>query len=143
MPSLIPWSPLRDMREALDELMDESANLTTLPMTTVPPVNVFQDAQQVTVEMRLPGYHQKDLNIEVGEDFLSISGSVTQETNEDQQYFRREFSQQNFQRTLSLPALVQSEKTEATMKHGVLVVRMPKQVEEKPKTARITIKSEE
>ena len=145
MAQLVPWSPLRDMREALDELMDESAGWNPgMPAVSGPAVNIYQNGREVVVEMRLPGYKQDDLSIEVGEDFLTVVGNQHSEQAQDERnYFRREFMSQNFQRTLSLPALVEGEKAEAEMKHGMLTITIPKVAEEKPKTAKISIKSVE
>ena len=144
MSNLMPWSPLREMREALDELMDESVSWSAHPQMSGPAVNVSQNEHEVIVELRLPGFKKEDLAIEVGEDFLSVSGERKQEQEEDgRHYFRREFAHQSFQRTISLPALVQTDKAEAEMRHGVLSVKIAKVVEEKPKTARIEIKSGE
>jgi HSP20 family protein len=145
MATLIPWSPLREMRHMLDELMDESA-WTPVPQLSGPAVNVKQTNNSVVVEMRLPGFKKEDLSIEVGEDFLTIAGEVkkeSQEAGKDEQFFRREFVQQSFSRTVTLPALVQTDKAEAEMKHGVLHITLPKVVEEKPKTAKLQIKAGE
>jgi HSP20 family protein len=142
--SMVPWSPLREMREALDELMDETANWSAAPQVSAPAVNVSQTEREVVVEMRLPGYRVEDLSIEAGDDFLSLSGDTTSKDDDtDRHYFRREFVHQSFQRSIALPALVEGNKADAEMKHGVLTVRLPKIVEEKPKTAKIQIKSAE
>lgn len=142
MAQLVPWSPLRDMREMLDELMDESAQWST-PAVTAPAVNIAQTEKEVLIEMRLPGFKREDLNLEVGEDFLTISGEMKGEhSGEEKQFFRREFAAQSFTRTMSLPALVQTDKAAAEMKHGILHIHLPKKVEEKPKTTRLEIKAE-
>lgn len=148
MTTLVPWSPLREMRTMLDDLLDESA-WPVAPQLSVPAVNIHQTENEVRVEMRLPGFKKDDLSIEVGEDFITISGELKSESEksadgkneEDKQYFRREFMEQSFTRSMALPALVQSEKAEAEMKNGVLHVKIPKVVEEKPKTSKVSIKS--
>ncbi|MBU6389604.1 Hsp20 family protein [Patescibacteria group bacterium] len=144
MSPLVPWSPLREMREALDELMDETANWQTAGSTIGPAVNITQDGRHLIIELALPGFRKEDLSIEVGEDFLTIAGQTGKAEEETgRQYYRREFAQKSFRRTVSLPALVESAKAEAEMKHGILTVTIPKVVEEKPKTAKINIKSAE
>lgn len=143
MANLIPWSPIREMQRMLDDMMDETLMSPTVAVSA-PAVNISQTADDVHVEVRLPGYNKDDLNIEVGEEFLTISGEMKQEDEKkDKQYFRREFVQQSFSRTVSLPAMVQPDKAEASMKQGVLRVTLPKIQEEKPKTSKINIKSEE
>lgn len=139
---LTPWSPLREMREALDELIDDSKlwNSPTLPAG--PAVNIYQTETEVIIEASLPGYQKDELSLEVGEDFLVIIGQPSvQESNKN--YFRQEFSLSGFKRAVALPALVNTEETAAEMKQGILIVRLQKIVEEKPKTAKIHIKESE
>ena len=143
MNSLTPWSPLREMRQALDELMDENTQWSA-PQMSLPSVNIYQAAREVVMEIQLPGYRKEDLSIEVGEDFLAVAGEVPHASEEEgRQYIRREFAKASFSRTVALPAIVQAEQAQAEMKHGILTVRIPKVIEEKPKTARISIKSAE
>ncbi len=143
MAQLVPWSPLRDMREMLDELMDESAQWSTPAAVAAPAVNIAQTEKEVHVEMRLPGFKREDLSLEVGEDFLTINGEMrVEESTEETQFFRREFAAQSFTRTMSLPVLVQTDTAAAEMKHGILHIILPKKIEEKPKTTRLEIKAE-
>lgn len=142
MAQLIPWSPLREMREALDEIMDESVQWQNTSQATTPAANISQTDKEVRVQLALPGYQKDQLSIEVGEDFLSIAGDAREESTDDQ-FFRREFAHRSFRRSLSLPALVKVDEADAEMKHGILTITLQKLIEEKPKTARIQIKSEE
>ena len=141
MANVVPWSPLRDMREMLDELMDESVAWSPQASVSAPAANISQTDKEVHIEMRLPGYQREDISLEVGEDFVTVSGSKNDEQSSDKQYFRREFMAQSFTRTMSLPALVHTDSATAEMKHGILVVTLPKVVEEKPKTKRLEIKA--
>jgi HSP20 family protein len=142
MNHLTPWSPLRDMREMLDGMMDESAGWNSPVALSAPAVNISQTENAVLLEMRLPGYKREDLSIEVGEDFIAVSGEHKTEVQSSKQYFRREFVEGTFSRTMSLPALVESAKAVAEMKHGVLFVTLPKIKEEKPKTTKLEIGGE-
>jgi HSP20 family protein len=141
MTHIVPLSPLREMREMLDELMDANWS-SPVPAMAGPAVNVAHTDTDVLVEMRLPGFHKDDLSIEIGEDFLTITAEHTQETTSNKQYFRREFATQGFTRTMTLPAPVIAEKAQAEMKHGILHLTLPKHLEEKPKTHRVEIKAE-
>lgn len=144
MNHLVPWSPLREMREMLDGLMDDTTAWNAPTTITAPAVNIAQTETEVLVEMRLPGYKRDDLTIEVGEDFISVTGDKkTEEQKEGKQYFRREFVETTFSRTMTLPALVQSSQAQAEMKHGVLHITLPKIKEEKPKTTKLEIKGEQ
>ena len=132
------------MREMLDELMDESVAQANTTNTSMPAVNISQNDHEVLAEMSLPGFTRDDITLELGEDFLTVSGNKKIEAREsaDGQFFRREFSTQSFTRTVSLPALVQTDNAKADMKHGILSVHLPKIVEEKPKTKRLEISAE-
>jgi len=143
MNSLGPWSPLREMREALDELMDETMHMNSLPQAALPAANIYQTEDTVEVEMRLPGYTKDDLSIEVGEDFVAVAGEADVRHEEGRDYARREFAHQSFNRTIALPALVRADKASAEMKHGILQIHLAKMVEERPKTIRIDIVSAE
>ncbi|CAN5147065.1 hypothetical protein BH11PAT4_BH11PAT4_7070 [soil metagenome] len=143
MNHLTPWSPLRDMREMLDGMMDDATSWNAPVALTAPAVNISQTENAVHLEMRLPGYKREDLSIEVGEDFIAVSGErKPEESKTEKQYFRREFVETTFSRTMSLPALVESGGAVAEMKHGVLFVTLPKIKEEKPKTTKLEIGGE-
>jgi HSP20 family protein len=139
MSQLAPWSPLKEMREALDELMDD-ANAWQGQQAQIPGANVYEVGDFVYVELALPGYQKEYLSLEAGEDFVAVIGEPVP-TPEERSYSRREFAPNGFRRTIALPALVRGEQAEAEMKHGILTVRIPKIVEEKPKTAKISIQS--
>jgi len=138
-----PWEPLREMREALDELMDDGRTWQSSPAATMPAINMYQDNAELVVEFQVPGFTKDNLAIEVGEDFITVSGQTEQLFEPTRPYIRREFTQQNFSRTVSLPGIVRNDKAEAEIKAGLLIIRVPKIVEERPKTARITIRSHE
>jgi|GEM_PF-820784 len=140
---VMPWSPLHEVQEMLDGLMDENPAWSNPASVSVPAVNVFQNQQEICVEMCLPGFKRQDLNLEIGEDFLTVSGTKTQESAENPHYFRREFATQQFTRTVSLPTIVQTDNAKAEMKQGILLVHLPKIVEEKPKSKRLEITSED
>lgn len=141
MSQLTPWSPLREMREMLDGLMDETAALPQTLLAAGPAVNVSQTEDEVTVEMRLPGYRKEDVHLEVGDDFVAVSGEASkeEESNGGAHYFRREFTRSSFSRTVSLPAIVQTDQAHAEMKDGILQITLPKLREEKPKTKKLEI----
>jgi HSP20 family protein len=139
MTHIVPLSPLREMREMLDELMDATWTAPS-PAIAGPAVNVAQTDAAVHVELRLPGFSKDELSIEIGEDFVAISGEQQQSTEQSgKQYFRREFATQSFTRTITLPAPVAAESARAEMKHGILHITLPKRVEEKPKTHKVDI----
>jgi HSP20 family protein len=81
----------------------------------------------VIVKAEVPGVDKKDLEVEVTPDSLSLKAEVTREKEEkDRQFHRRERVWQRYERVVPLPAEVVTDQVKATMKDGVLEVRMPK-----------------
>lgn len=138
---LNPWSPFRElrvMREDLDRLFDQG--LTTPGQTTFPSVNLRQDDKNLYIEAHVPGFTDKDIDIDVADDMVMISGRIEEEKKEEgkkEGYLRQEYRTQAFSRTIALPVQVASDKAEAKLTHGVLTITLPKVAEEKPKTKRL------
>lgn len=135
-----PWSPFREMREMRDEmdrLFDQSNRVTG---GALPSVNIRQDEKNIYLEANIPGFNEEQIDIDVADDYVTISGTVTEENKETDKktgYLRREYQHQSFSRTVGLPSPVYSDKATAKIKHGVLHVSLPKVEEEKPKTKRL------
>lgn len=103
--------------------------------TTLPAVNIKEDEGGFEVEMSAPGLEKKDFKIELNNSVLTISSEkkVENETKEEQQFTRREFSYQSFSRSFTLPETAESEKIEAKYENGILSVKIPKKEDAKPK----------
>jgi len=145
MSNLIRWEPMRDMitlREAMDHLFDQ-AFTHPLGMTggrMLPAVDVYQTEEDVVVRAALPGIQADDVHIAVTGDVLTIKGEMKEQANrQEKSYHLREQRYGAFERTLSLPTAVVSDKAKAEFEDGVLVVTLPKAEEVKPKT--ITVKA--
>ena len=109
-----------------------------------PRVNVSEDDDSYVLEMELPGRTEKDVNIELNHDNLTISSKVEdkKETKEDKdekkrKYLIRECHTTSFSRSFSLPTDVDGEAITANFKNGVLSVNMKKKAIATPK--KITI----
>ncbi len=137
---LVPFSPLREMRETIDRMMDDSMLGFTNPRPAVPALNVHQDDQAITVELHAPSYRDDDIEIEIGDGFITISGQTAEQA-EDQsrQYLHREWQRQNFCRTITLPDSVNAEQAKAELKDGVLTIVLPKMEPEKPKVTKLKV----
>lgn len=103
--------------------------------TTLPAVNVKEDHDAYNVEMAAPGFEKKDFKIELNNNVLTISSEkkVENETSENENFTKREFSYQSFCRSFSLPLTVENEKITAKYDKGILKVYIPKKEEAKPK----------
>jgi HSP20 family protein len=117
------------------ELFNWGNNNFSSTNTTVPAINIQEKADHFEVEVAAPGMEKKDFNITLEGSILTIS-SVKQHTDEkkNDNYTRREFSYQSFQRSLELPKdMVEGEKIKANYENGLLRLTIPKKEEVKRK----------
>jgi HSP20 family protein len=105
-----------------------------------PPLNLWEDDNQVYVEAELPGFELDDLEIFVtGENQLSIKGQRKQPELEEGTWHRRERGYGDFNRMIELPCAAKSDDVSAEFKHGVLTIVLAKQEGAKPR--KIEVKS--
>lgn len=109
-------------------------------MEISPSVDIFEDKDEVVVKAELPGMTKEDININITEDTLTITGEKKKEEKvEKKDYYHFERSYGTFSRSFRLPADVQTEKAKAIFKEGVLEIRAPKTEEAKKKEVRVKI----
>ncbi len=118
-----------------NDMFDWSNRNFSTTNTTLPSVNIKEDSNGFNVEMAAPGLTKKDFKIELNNNVLSISSEMKMEneTKDDEQFTKREFSYQSFSRSFSLPATVENEKITAKYENGILKILIPKREEAKPK----------
>ena len=106
--------------------------------TTLPSVNIKENADAFKVEMAVPGFDKKDFKIELNQNVLTISSEkkVENETKNDEHFTRREYSYQSFSRSFTLPEAANGDKISAKYDNGILNVEIPKREEAKPKPMR-------
>lgn len=120
------------------DLFDWSNRHYSTTNTTLPSVNIKESDEMFEVEMAAPGLSKKDFSIDLNNDVLTISSEkkTENETKDNENYTRHEFSYQSFNRSFSLPNIVDSNKIKAKYDNGILKVSIPKKEEAKPKPAR-------
>ena len=106
--------------------------------TTLPSVNVKENAGEFLVEVAAPGFEKNEFNIELNNDVLTISSEkkIENETKSDERVTRKEFSYQSFSRSFTLPTVVERDKIKAKYENGILNIVIPKKEEAKAKPAR-------
>ena len=103
----------------------------------MPKVDIIDRDTEVVVKAELPGVEKDNLDISISENMLTIRASTQHEKKEEKgQYFRREMSRGELQRTLRLPGQVDGDKAKASFKDGILEISVPKA----PGSRRQTIK---
>jgi HSP20 family protein len=91
-----------------------------------PAANVWEEAEQLFAEAELPGLKTEDVDVSVSGDELTIRGRRQEASPETAQFHRRERGVGEFSRTLRLPYDVDAERVEATLRDGVLLIKLPK-----------------
>lgn len=118
-----PRSLLRHYRHGLSS----ASELTTPFEGRMPKVDVIDRDNEVFVRAELPGVDKKDIDISMTDNTVTIKGETRKEEKQEKgDYYRCETSHGAYTRTLSLPSEVNSEKTKAVFKDGVLELTLPK-----------------
>jgi HSP20 family protein len=92
----------------------------------MPALDIFEKDGKLHINAELPGMQDKDIEIEVADDVLTISGEKRDEREvKEDHYYRSERSYGSFQRQVALPAGADTDNVEAAFKDGVLKIAMP------------------
>src|ERR1017187_1899965 len=143
--AMVRWEPLRDAMSAnrdFDRLFRAafSPESEVSTRTWAPPVDIFENGDNLVLKAELPGVNPDDVEIRVENNTLYLKGERKFEKEvEEQSYHRVERSYGTFTRTFSLPNSIDADKVAANYKDGVLTLTMPKKEEAKPKTIKINV----
>jgi HSP20 family protein len=151
MTVLTRWEPFREfstLQDRMNRLFRDSytgegrdESLTT--SSFAPAVDVYEDEHKVTLKIEVPGIDEKEIDVRVENNTLTVHGERKIEKEEKEENYRRvERQYGSFTRTFTLPTTVDSEKVSATYDKGVLKVNLPKRAEAKPKQIKVNVGSE-
>lgn len=101
--------------------------------TIRPAVDIFEDATGITVQADMPGVSRDGLNIQIDNDSLSIDGDINITMPENMEVAYADVRSSHYQRSFSLSRELDSDNIEASLKDGVLILRIPKREEHKPR----------
>lgn len=105
-----------------------------------PKVDIFEEGDNFVVKAEIPGMKKEDIEVNLTDDMVTISGEKKQEEKvEKKDYYRLERSYGSFTRSFRLPKEIQTDKAKATFKDGVLEIKVPKTEEAKKKEKKIPI----
>lgn len=148
--NLVRWEPMREMlslREAMDKLFEESfvgprwANVWPGDGAATLAMDVYETEDALVVSAPVPGVKPEEVEITIAGNTLTIKGETKVEEREEKgSYIRQEVRYGAFQRSVELPAEVQSDKVEAVFENGVLKLTLPKSEQVKPKSIKINVK---
>ena len=106
----------------------------------VPPVDIYEDQHGIQLKLEVPGIDEKDLDIKVENNVLTVSGERKFEKEQKEENFHRiERRYGSFTRSFTLPNTVNTENITADYNNGVLTIHLAKREEAKPKQIKVNI----
>jgi HSP20 family protein len=116
-------------------LTGKSESLPTVSGWRMPAVDLSEKDKEIVVKAEIPGVEKEDISINIYDNHLEIKAETSEETSEEKEgYVYKERRQGSFFRSLELPTSVNTEKTKAIYKDGILSLNLPKSKQAK-KTA--------
>jgi HSP20 family protein len=145
MTVLTRWDPFREftsLQDRMNRLFRDSygdGREEALTSTTfAPPVDVYEDEHNVVLKIEVPGIDEKDIDVRVENNTLTVHGERKLEKEEKEENFRRvERQYGTFVRSFTLPTTVDTDNVNANYDKGVLTITMPKRAEAKPKQIQV------
>src|SRR5882757_10408332 len=145
------WDPFREfvtIQDRLNRLFRESQgseggqeSLTT--SSFAPPVDVYEDEHNVVLKIEVPGIEEKDIDVRIENNTLTVHGERKFEKEEKEENYRRvERQYGSFTRTFTVPSTVDAEQVEANYDKGVLKIKLATKAEAKPKQIKVNVGSE-
>lgn len=149
MTMITRWDPFREfitLQNRMNRLFRDSQGGQEEALTTTsfaPPVDVYEDEHNITLKIEVPGIDEKDIDVRVENNTLTVHGERRFEKEEKEENYRRvERQYGSFTRTFTLPSTVDPEKIEANYDKGVLKVQLAKKAEAKPKQIKVNVGSQ-
>lgn len=145
-PTISRWDPFRELSRVQDQVnrfFEDSflrrAGDSSLTVWA-PEVDIHETPKALVLEADLPGIDEKDLDIRVENNMLTICGERKFEKKVDEEnYLRVERSYGSFTRSFSLPHTINTEQIKADYRNGVLTIRLPKREEAKPRQIKVAV----
>ena len=147
MTVLTRWDPFRELhtlQSRMSRLFEEQYGGREESLVNsgafVPPVDIYEDQHGIQLKLEVPGIDEKDLNINVENNVLTVSGERKFEREQKEENFHRiERRYGSFTRSFTLPNTVDTDKITADYNSGVLSIRLVKREEAKPKQIKVNI----
>jgi HSP20 family protein len=148
MTMITRWDPFREfvtIQDRMNRLFRDSygpegkdESLTTTAFA--PPVDVYEDDHNITLKIEVPGIDEKDIDVRIENNTLTVHGERKFEKEEKEENYRRvERQYGSFTRTFTLPNTVNQESVQADYDKGVLKVKLAKKAEAKPKQIKVNV----
>jgi HSP20 family protein len=133
-----PFDALFNLQRALDaRLASQWLRDATTSRGPFPPINVFQQGDDILAIIELPGIDKEKLQVEAKENTIRISGTKAADYADEASVHRRERDFGQFDRTLSIPVKVDPDGIKAEYRDGVLALFLPRAESDKPRSIKI------
>lgn len=142
--TIVSWRPITQNVERWNDEMSRmfegffGRSMPGMERAWSPAVDMFEAKDDLVVTVELPGMSDKDIQISITGEMLSLRGERVSQAKEEGLY-RGERWYGKFERNLTLPYPVQTDKVKATYRDGVLTITLPKAEELKPKAIKIDV----
>src|SRR6266850_820613 len=151
MTLLTRWEPFREFSTMQDRMNrmnrlfresyspeDPEETLTTTSFA--PPVDIYEDEHNITLKLEVPGIDEKDIDVRVEGNTLTVHGERKIEKEENFRRVERQYG--SFTRSFTLPSSVDPAQVIANYDKGVLKINLAKKAEAKPKQIKVNVGSE-
>ncbi|BBD60126.1 heat shock protein Hsp20 [Nostoc sp. HK-01] len=139
------WQEMNTLQRQINNLFADEMLPSTLlerSLTKVPAAELHESEEAIHLKLELPGIEAKDLDVQVTEKAVYISGERKSETKtEGKGVTKSEFHYGKFQRLIPLPTRIQNTNVTADYKDGILTLTLPKAEEEKKKVVKLNLES--
>ncbi|PYV47560.1 MAG: molecular chaperone [Acidobacteria bacterium] len=149
MTVLTRWDPFREfttLQDRMNRLFRDNYGEGQEALSTstfAPPVDVYEDEHNVTLKIEVPGIDEKDIDVRIENNLLTVHGERKFEQEEKEENFRRvERQYGSFTRSFTLPTTVNADQAQAHYDKGILKIQLAKKAEAKPKQIKVNVGSE-
>jgi HSP20 family protein len=133
-----PFEALFEFQRALESRLESDwLRGATAGTGAFPPINVFQQGDDLVAILELPGIDKGDLQLEAKNNTIRISGRKEIAYSEGASVHRRERHSGTFDRTLTVPIQVDADRVKAEYRDGVLALFIPRAESDKPRSISI------
>ena len=138
MPLSDPFDALFGFQQALESFRDSGwLESTTSGAGAFPPVNVFRKGEDFVAIAEVPGIDKRSIEVQVRGNAIRIAGSKTLNYSEKASVHRRERLAGGFDRAISLPVEIDSDRVKAECHDGMLAVYLPRAEKDKPRSIKV------
>lgn len=134
------WNPIDDFENLVNRFFSSYQPYSGEEGIMQMPIELIERDDNFILKVMTPGMKKEDINIEVSEENVSISGTCKVEYEENKDLIHRsEFCKGNFTRCVSLPQKIDYSKSKADYKDGVLTLTLPKSEKETNKVVKLSL----